>query len=409
MVTRLRVIVPLLLLPFALLASCDKVPLLAPTGTVINLFPATTSVSLNSEVTIIATVIENGVAASGSGGPTGGTTTRSGNGTPVQNGTVVSFTTTIGRIEPSDARTSNGQVNVRLITAGTSGTATITAYSGGASSQTTLKVGTAAVKTVLVTTVPQVLGSSGGSVMVIATALDEGGSPVGGVPLIFSADKGTVTPSTASTDASGSATATLSTTATAKVKATAGTIVSNEASVTVNAFALAKFSATPTSTSAGVPVVFTVTPTSGANISNVRIDFGDGDFTNLGPITGEQSTSHPYNSSGIFKARATATDAASGTSVLTTDVIVGSLQATLTASTSTPQVGASVLFTVGNLNNAPIDHFTWTFDDGTPQIRTTSSQLPHTFTSRGIKNVRVDIFGVGGGQIGSATAQVDVQ
>ena len=134
----------IVVLPFALLAACDKVPLLAPTGSVITLLPATTTVSLNSEVTIIATVIENGQAV---GGTRHRTAHRSGAGTPVQNGTLVSFTTTIGRIEPSEARTHNGQVSVRLITSGASGTATITAYSGGASATKDLKVGTAAVKT----------------------------------------------------------------------------------------------------------------------------------------------------------------------------------------------------------------------------------------------------------------------
>src|SRR5262245_38375031 len=139
MVTHRRAMLTLLLLPFAYVAACDKVPLLAPTGTVINLFPTTTTVSLNSEVTIIATLIENGVAAAGSGGPSGGGgTARPGNGTPVQNGTLVTFTTTIGRIEPAEARTNNGQVNVRLISGTVSGTATITAYSGGASNTVSL-------------------------------------------------------------------------------------------------------------------------------------------------------------------------------------------------------------------------------------------------------------------------------
>src|SRR6187399_137285 len=147
----------IVVLPFALLAACDKVPLLAPTGSVITLLPTTTSVSLNSEVTIIATVIENGQAVAGGSGTVAA---RQGIGTPVQNGTVVSFTTTIGRIEPSEARTHNGEVNVRLITGGASGTATITAYSGGASASKDLKVGTAAVKTVIVSTTPQTLGAS---------------------------------------------------------------------------------------------------------------------------------------------------------------------------------------------------------------------------------------------------------
>ena len=55
-----------------------------------------------------------GTGTPGTGTPTPGagttTTTSNGAGTPVQNGTLVTFTTTIGRIEPSEARTSNGQV-----------------------------------------------------------------------------------------------------------------------------------------------------------------------------------------------------------------------------------------------------------------------------------------------------------
>src|SRR6476661_3783306 len=129
MVTQRRAGILALLFPLALVAACDKVPLLAPTGTVITLIPTTTTVPLNSEVTIVGTVIENGVASGGSGSGSS-STSRSGNGTPVQNGTVVTFTTTIGRIEPSEARTHNGEVTVKLITDNTSGTATITAYSG---------------------------------------------------------------------------------------------------------------------------------------------------------------------------------------------------------------------------------------------------------------------------------------
>src|SRR5689334_14181905 len=164
-----------LVLPFALLAACDKVPLLAPTGSVITLIPVTNTVSLNSQVDIVATVSENGTAPGATG--TGTTTTsRTGAGTPVQNGTVVTFTTTVGRIEPSEARTHNGQVTVKLVAGGASGTATITAYSGGASASTKLLIGTAAVKTVSLTTTPQSLGANGGSVQVTAVATDEGGN-----------------------------------------------------------------------------------------------------------------------------------------------------------------------------------------------------------------------------------------
>src|SRR5215831_1065721 len=129
MVTHRRAMLFALLVPLALVAACDKVPLLAPTGSVITLIPQANAVALNSQIAITATVIENGTASSGSGT----TTSTKGAGTPVQNGTLVTFTTTVGHIEPSEARTHNGQVTVQLITDTTSGLATVTAYSGGAS------------------------------------------------------------------------------------------------------------------------------------------------------------------------------------------------------------------------------------------------------------------------------------
>src|SRR5690349_1365943 len=157
--------------------ACDKVPLLAPSGSVISLFAASNTVPLNGDVEIVANVIENGVASSSpttpttpGGGttqtPTNGTTTTTtaGAGTPVQNGTLVSFTTTIGRLEPSEARTSNGQVRVRFFAGGQSGIATITAFSGGASGKLeNLKVGSAAVERVIVSASPQTLSPGGGN------------------------------------------------------------------------------------------------------------------------------------------------------------------------------------------------------------------------------------------------------
>src|SRR5512140_2970256 len=91
MVTQLRRMLPALAIvagvAFPLVvSSCDKVPLLAPTGTVINMFATSNSVSLNSSVDIVATAIENGRDV-GSG--SGTTTASAGAGTPVQNGTLI--------------------------------------------------------------------------------------------------------------------------------------------------------------------------------------------------------------------------------------------------------------------------------------------------------------------------------
>jgi hypothetical protein len=68
-----------------------------------------------------------------------------------------------------------------------------------------------------------------------------------------------------------------------------------------------------------------------------------------------------------------------------------------------------VVFTVTLPPGTQVDHLEWTFDDGTPVTTTTSTQLTHTFTTRGLKNVRVDVFAVGGGKIGSAAATLVVQ
>ena len=406
-------VLSLLALPFALISACDKVPLLAPTGSVITLLAATNTVSLNSEITIIATVIENGAAPATGTGTGTSTTSRAGAGTPVQNGTLISFTTTLGRIEPSEARTHNGQVSVRFISGGASGNATITAFSGGASAQlANLKVGTAAAGRVLVTTTPQALGASGGSVQVVASVTDEGGNGLSGIPVSFATDRGSLSPSTATTDASGNATVTLTTTSgPAKVTATAGA-QKGEATVTLSARSLTGFTASPSATSAGVPVTFTVTPaaaSTGANISNVRVDFGDGSRPHdLGAIGGPTTTSHAYTRSGSFTPTATATDASGDSQSLSTTVIIGSLPITLNASPNPGVVNSPVTFTVNGVGSAQVERYEWFFDDGTPPRTTSSPQLPHTFTSRGRKTVRVDVIGVGGGQIGTTSIVMDI-
>ncbi len=193
-------------------SSCDKVPLLAPTGSVITLFATAATVPSNGSMEIVATVIEQGTAsttappANGGAGTGTGTTATStpGAGTPVHNGTVVTFTTTIGRVEPSEARTSNGQVRVRFHADGQSGTAVITAFSGGASGKLeNLRVGSAGAERILLSANPQALACSGGSSQVSARVEDVSGVGLPEIPVVFTTTRGQLTPSTATTDASG--------------------------------------------------------------------------------------------------------------------------------------------------------------------------------------------------------------
>src|SRR5690606_34000696 len=102
--------------PVLIMAACDKAPLTAPTDSEVVLFASSTVVPLNGNVEITANVLEPG-------------------GIPVQNGTQVNFVTTLGTLQPAEARTQGGRATVRLVAGGTSGIARVSAFTGGASAE----------------------------------------------------------------------------------------------------------------------------------------------------------------------------------------------------------------------------------------------------------------------------------
>jgi hypothetical protein len=398
MIAHLRSVILAVLFAIPLIAvACDKVPLLAPTGTVITLIPESPTASLNSTVNIIATVIENGTAA-GTGQSTKGA------GTPVQNGTVVNFTTTLGSIEPAEARTHNGQVTVRLVTSNQSGTATITAYSGGTSAQKDINVGAAAAGRILLTATPSTLGSTGGTAQVTATVTDATGRAIGNVPVTFTTDKGTVNPATATTDANGVATTFLNTTTTSKVTAKVGS-QSVDLTVNVNARIGLTLTAEPTSSAVGVPIKFTITTAETANVQSASIDYGDGSVRDLGAIGKTTTISHPYGAPGIYSARATARDANGSVENATADVVIGVLPVTVTA--TQPTAGAPVTATVGGIpDTAQVLRFEWSASDGQTAV-TTGKSWTTTFAP-GAKVISVRVIGLTGTVIGSASTTINV-
>ena len=118
-------------------AGCDSMPLTAPSGSAITLLGAAT-IPVDGSTEITAVVIEGGTGQTGNE-----TTVLPGVGTPVHNGTVVSFRTTLGRIEPSEAKTTDGRAVAVLVADGRNGTATITAFSGPVSKTLEVTIGTA--------------------------------------------------------------------------------------------------------------------------------------------------------------------------------------------------------------------------------------------------------------------------
>src|SRR4051812_26889208 len=93
--------------------SCERMALLAPAGSTITLTSMATTLPLNGTTSLIAQVIEPA-------------------GTPPQSGTLVTFTTSLGAVQPIEAETDAGGRVLVVFRAGTqSGTATISALSGG--------------------------------------------------------------------------------------------------------------------------------------------------------------------------------------------------------------------------------------------------------------------------------------
>lgn len=386
-------------------AACDKAPLLAPSGSVINLIASANTVPLNGEIEIVATVIENGTTATtpaagnGTGTPTTTTTTTTpGAGTPVQNGTLVSFTATLGRIEPSEARTNNGQVRVRFISNGQSGTATITAFSGGASNKLdTIKVGSAAAERVLVSASPQTLGPAGGTATISARVEDVSGSAVAGVPVTFSTDVGSLSSSSAATDETGVARTTLTTSRQSVVTAN---VAGKTANVTVglNPRTGVTLAGPTTSVSAGVPATFTVGVGSTANIRDVTVDFGDGRQQSLGAISGSTTVQHTYDEPGTYTVRATAVEASGFSEQVSTSITILPGQppaVTITASNNNPSVGETVILTAQVSGaTSTILRYEWNFGAGAvpATAETTGNRATVTYTSTGTKIITVRVL-----------------
>lgn len=111
---RLPWLLPLLVL--VPLTACDTLPLLAPTGSTIVLIASDPVIPLNGDSTITASVTEPA-------------------GTPARNGTSVTFSTTLGTLEPQEATSQDGRVTARLHAGNQSGTAMVTAFSGSTTSE----------------------------------------------------------------------------------------------------------------------------------------------------------------------------------------------------------------------------------------------------------------------------------
>jgi hypothetical protein len=403
--------------------SCDKLPLLAPQGTVISLFSNSLVLPLNGSVQITATAIEAGAAAPTTPPPTtpgtpGTPTTPAppspgvpGTGTPVHNGTLVSFTTTLGRLEPAEARTHNGQAIVSLVSSGQSGTARVVAFSGGArSAELVIRVGSAASSRVILSATPAQLPAVGGTSQISARVEDTEGSAVTGAPVTFSTTSGNITPTTANTDNNGIALATLQANASADVTARSG---SAEGKITISLRPRSGLTLTGPATppAAGLPATFTVAVAATANITNVRVDFGDGTARSLGAISGSTTIQHTYQTAGTFEVTATATQSTGDQETVSTAITILPGQppgVIVNVSDAVPAINQQVNLTaIVSGATSTILRYDWNFGDGSPVVSTTGNQTTKVYTSLGTFTITV-VVTQAAGPTGTGQASVNV-
>ena len=427
----------------AILASaCQKVPLLAPSGSSITLTSSATTLPINGSTTLIAQILEPA-------------------GTPPHTGTHVTFTTTLGTFQPADAETDiGGRAIVTFLAGAASGTATITAISGGAAGSTTttgsgtgsttttgssntvkIAIGAAAVGSISIGAEPQIVSSQGGSTTVTASVRDTNGNVLAAVPVTFTTDQGTLSAVVATTDQAGSAHTTLTTGKTAKVTATVGaggttgggttgggtatTTTPGSATVTVNvstAPSITIGALTPAVPAVGQPVSVALTYTTDANsspIASVRVDFGDRSAPTIYPGR-PVSVGHTYNTSGSFLISATVTDALGDTATTTASLTVTpkpqpAVSLTISAS---PTTGVDVIFTVTVVPpaNTVIQDVAIDFDDGrsihlgpvSGPTAGTTVVAHHVYDLGGTYTVKVTATDSNGGQ-GNALSTIFVQ
>ena len=362
------------------------------------------------------------------------------NGSVVPNGTVVRFTASLGTVNPFEAETRNG-LAVTTFTAGSvSGVAEVRASSGGSGSTGSatnvlqITIGAAAVNTVTLRANPPTVASSGGSVELIASVAGENGRALNGIAVTFTADRGTLSPATATTTGDGEARTTLTTSQQTVVIATAGTKSSTGVTITVRSGPVLSISCAPATGSGSctsiqasttdnlATVIFTVTKGSGStNLRTSTIDFGDGTSQSLGDLAnGSATPTHSYagptgTAPRSYRATVQGTDVnGDATSVETTVIVTARGFAQPLAVSMTASPGSSVVG-VGNTTSFTatvtpatggadmVASYTWDFGDGA-SATTTSATTTHIYTTNGAKTATVVVRTTDGR---SATGRVE--
>lgn len=416
-----------LLAAAAVTATCDSVPLLAPSGSTITLTASSNAIPANGTAQLVAYVLEQ-------------------SGTPPHPGTQVIFTTNLGLVEPAEATTDiNGRASATFRGNGQNGTATINAISGAASTAaggggtstggtTTptnsstgpvkISIGTGAVGRITLTANPTTISANGGSAVVTANVVDVNGNFLPGAPVSFATSAGVLSGSLVNTDTNGNAQTTLTTSVEAIVTANVGAAGSGTGSgtggggagggstggstsgqtsatvtVKVNPLPTVSISATGSNFQAGTPIVFTISAQPGtgstSQIREVVVNFGDGTVTNLGGVSGTSMTvQHKYDEGDTFTVTVRVTDTL-GTVVnaATTVVVLDLPPLNVSISKSSQAAGINTNYTLTATVTPPsviVANYLWRLD-GALQQSGGSNQLLLSLLAGTNHTVTVDV------------------
>ncbi|GBC85119.1 Microbial collagenase [bacterium HR11] len=270
--------------------ACGQVDFTAPTGSVLQIFVKPEWVPANGGT---ATVTVLGFRSTGA---------------PLPDGTLITFTTTLGRIDPPSAKTKDGRVEVLFISDERSGVAKIQAFSGPeAKAEAEITVGTAVVANLELRATPSYVPAGGGTVRLIARATAQDGNPVPNVPIVFQASAGTLASGgqPVLTNANGEAEDSLFTRQKTEVKASIGT---KTATLTLpyacEQRPTPRLNFSPQTPVAGQPVFFNANGSFDPTGPIVRYEwnFGDGG-SGFGP-----EVVHVYSTVGVFNVTLTVTN-----------------------------------------------------------------------------------------------------
>ena len=273
-----------LVLSIGTMVACDSASPVAPPGTVLTVSANPTRISSEGQSQVRVTAFRP-------------------NGTPVNEGTVILLSTTVGTIPGSVATDRGGEAIAVLRGNGDFGTATVTASLGGAESQTVeVQVGIAAGSITLQAT-PASVAETGGRVDLIATVRDDQGRALAGTEVNFSTDVGRLDSAggLVTTDAAGAARDILRVVTAdidpiqgdtfqveVEVGTASGTLLSDSTTVTIQRLPRADF----TFGTNNLTVVFT--DTTAGRPTRWQWDFGDGNTSTL------QNPTHTYSAPGTF-------------------------------------------------------------------------------------------------------------